>query len=77
MEEIEGVVDYSIKNMGNCIDGKNSVTIQQKEEAKKAARSRVSKARTSTIPSYPSIEDVLREGRINKLRENSMCMGDG
>jgi hypothetical protein len=77
VEEIEGVVDYSIKNMGNCIDGKNSVTIQQKEEAKKAARSRGSKARTSTIPSYPSIEDVLREGRINKLRENSMCMGDG
>lgn len=58
--------------MGNCIDGRNTVAIEHKPQTKKPYRpSRLSKARTAAVPSYPSIEDVLREERINRLKTNA------
>lgn len=55
--------------MGNCVQA-NNIIVPQAAQKRQSNISRLSKKSNDAIPTYPSIEDVLRNNRIKRTRES-------
>ncbi len=55
--------------MGNCIQA-NNIVVPQTGQKRQSNISRLSKKSNDVIPTYPSIEDVIRNNRMKKKRES-------
>ena len=60
--------------MGNCMQGNNMV-VPQTAQKRSSNASRVSKKSADAIPTYPSIEDVIRNNRLKNRYSKENYVG--